>query len=133
MKAKTLLFLIIHLSVFNINAQSLSESLGAVKTNFHIFSDTKDLNVSDQFIIKRAEEESQTGVIYDGGYGYGYGYRITSYNVCYTKLLRSGASGRRRPPSPPAPGRKARCRACTPQKRRCIQPGTDGNQSVIQS
>jgi len=75
MKAKTLLFLIIQLSVFNSSAQSLSEALGAVKTNFQIFSDNKDLNVTDQFIIKRAESEHQRGSISDGGYGYGYGYQ----------------------------------------------------------
>ena len=75
MKAKTLLFLIIQLSVFNIDAQSLSESLGAVKTNFQIISDTKDLKVMDQFIIKRAEKKSYTRSFSEGGYGYGYGYQ----------------------------------------------------------
>lgn len=75
MKTRTLLFLFIQLSVFSINAQSLSESLGAVKTNFQIFSDNKDLNVTDQFIIKRAEKKSYTRAVYDGGYGYGYGYQ----------------------------------------------------------
>jgi hypothetical protein len=34
------------------NAQSLSEKLGAIHTNFKFYYDTVDLNVSDQFIIK---------------------------------------------------------------------------------
>lgn len=37
-------------------AQNLKESLGGIKTNFQIFSDTIDLKVSDQIIILEADQ-----------------------------------------------------------------------------
>ncbi|MBN2615795.1 MAG: hypothetical protein JXR71_08890 [Bacteroidales bacterium] len=42
------------------SAQSLTESLGTVKTHFKFYSDTTPLNVSEQFIIKRAGSYSVT-------------------------------------------------------------------------
>ena len=55
---------------YNIVAQSISESLGGVHTNFQIFSDSVDLNVSDQIIILRAEKGTYSGP--NAGFGYGY-------------------------------------------------------------
>jgi hypothetical protein len=54
MKRNTLIIIPIFLFLSgHLNAQSLSEKLGAVQTNFKFYSDTVDLNVSDQFIIKK--------------------------------------------------------------------------------
>lgn len=56
MKTKVVLFIVFQLLFINIlGAQSLKESLGGVKTNFQIYSDTVDLKASDQIIISRAE------------------------------------------------------------------------------
>jgi hypothetical protein len=54
-------------------AQNLKESLGGIKTNFQILSDTVDLKVSDQIIILKAEKKY--GANSDFGYGWGYGYQ----------------------------------------------------------
>ncbi|MCG6187007.1 hypothetical protein [Maribellus maritimus] len=77
MKVKMFLFTVIQLFVVHIYAQSLSESLGGVKTNFHFFSNNTDLNVTDQFIIKRAEKKASASTNYSfhSAYGYGYGYQ----------------------------------------------------------
>lgn len=53
---KRTIFIITVLFFFTglVNAQSLTDSLGAIKTHFKFYSDTTPLNVSQQFIIKRA-------------------------------------------------------------------------------
>jgi len=50
----------------NLNAQSLTESLGATKTNFKICSNTVDLETLNQIIVQSAEQK------YSSEYGYGY-------------------------------------------------------------
>lgn len=59
-----------------VSAQKLSESLGSIKTDFEFYSDTIDLEVHGQFIIKNA----------GGFYSYdmttgGYGMVYTSYHL----------------------------------------------------
>ena len=95
MKRKEILFIpILIISVGFVNAQDLSEKLGGVKTNFRFTSDTIDLNVSDQFIIKNAGAYNRTEEIYSGGYGYAAGYDsyhlefITNKNLSYEYFKR---------------------------------------------
>lgn len=85
------LFLLLQCIVFSCNAQSLTEELGGIKTNFQIVSDDEDLKVTDQFIIQRAEKKanhsSSTDINYSSasgysyGYGYGYGYGYQSFHL----------------------------------------------------
>ena len=53
---KKTIFIITVLIFFSglVNAQGLTESMGAIKTHFKFYSDTTPLDVSEQFIIKRA-------------------------------------------------------------------------------
>ena len=69
------LFLLLQCIVFSVNAQSITEALGGIKTNFQIVSDNVDLKVTDQFIIQRANKKYKKGWAGEGGYGYGYGYQ----------------------------------------------------------
>lgn len=67
------LLIVIQLFVVNaLEAQNLKESLGGIKTNFKIVSDTVDLRVSDQIIILRAEKKSSENSSFGTGWGYGY-------------------------------------------------------------
>jgi hypothetical protein len=66
-----LVFLVLAFSC-NLVSQPLSESLGGIKTNFQYFSDTVNLNVTDQILILRAEKRSHTNTVSGVGYGYGY-------------------------------------------------------------
>lgn len=77
MKAKVFLFIMFQLSLFNISAQNLEDVLGGVKTNFQLFSDTTNLNPTNQIIIQRAERKSYGD--YSFGTGWGYGYQ--SYHI----------------------------------------------------
>lgn len=85
MKTKMLLFAIFLLSVTAVHAQNLKESLGGVKTNFHFFSGTTDLKVTDQVIIQRAERKSYGDYI--NGYGWGYGYQSFHIEFITKELL----------------------------------------------
>ena len=72
MKAKLFLLIMFQLSLFNISAQNLENSLGGVKTNFQLFSDTTNLNPTNQIIIRRADKKSAGDVSFGTGWGYGY-------------------------------------------------------------
>lgn len=76
MKAKMLLlFLLLFLIVKPSQAQSLSESLGGIKTNFEFFSDSINLDVKKQFIIKNASMiKNADSYGLNSAYGYGGGY-----------------------------------------------------------
>ena len=68
---KVILLTTLQMFILNILcAQSLSESLGGIKTSFEVFSDTIDLKVNDQMIVLGAEKKTYTGD--SGGWGYGY-------------------------------------------------------------
>lgn len=68
------LFIFLFAIGFTLQAQTLSEKLGAVQTNFRFYSGETDLEVSHQFIIKNAGAYHRWATVYDGGYGYGAGY-----------------------------------------------------------
>jgi hypothetical protein len=73
MTNKAILLITIQLIVFNmLEAQNIRESLGGIKTNFQIFSDTIDLKVSDLTIILRAEKKTFEDAAFGTGWGYGY-------------------------------------------------------------
>lgn len=69
-------FIALLLLCYSIQAQPLSEKLGAVKTDFSFYSGDVDLEVSQQFIIKNAGSYNYTGTTFDAGYGYGAGYEV---------------------------------------------------------
>jgi hypothetical protein len=70
-KATFLIFL--QIFIFQIIcSQSISESLGGIKTKFEVFSDTIDLEVSDQIVILAAERRSYISGGDQAGWGYGY-------------------------------------------------------------
>ena len=70
---KLILFAVLQTFVLSVfMGQSLSESLGAIKTDFKLSSDTTDLNASDQIIVLGAEKRTYNSS--DGG-GWGYGYQ----------------------------------------------------------
>ncbi len=67
--------LLITAYIFSVNilgGQNLSESLGGIKTNFQIYSDTADLKVSDQIIVLRAEKRYSSDSNFGTGWGFGY-------------------------------------------------------------
>lgn len=69
------IFLLITLQFFAfqiICAQSISESLGGIKTDYKIFSDTIDLKVVDQLVVLAAERRSYISAGDQAGWGYGY-------------------------------------------------------------
>lgn len=72
MKKATFL-IILQIFIFQIIcAQSISESLGGIKTKFEVFSDTIDLKVSDQIVVLAAERRSYISAGDQAGWGYGY-------------------------------------------------------------
>ena len=64
-------------------AQSLTDLAGAIKTEFEITSLDKSLGVTDQCIIRRAEQVSGSdSYSYGDGVGYGmYGLGYESYHL----------------------------------------------------
>jgi hypothetical protein len=70
------LFLFLIVIGFALQAQTLSEKLGAVPTNFRFSSGKTDLEVNHQFIIKNAGSYYHWATVYEGGYGYGAGYEV---------------------------------------------------------
>lgn len=69
---KILLVIILQLFVFQIiSAQSISESLGGIKTNFKLFSVKIDLEVTEQILVSAAERRTYISPM-DAGWGYGY-------------------------------------------------------------
>lgn len=77
MKKLKTIFLIAALQIMSVgflSAQTLSEKLGAVKTEFIITSHGEELEVTNQVIAKRAERYYDWGRYDDSVYGYGYGY-----------------------------------------------------------
>lgn len=78
MKTRLVLFIAVQLFIINIlGAQNLKESLGGIKTNFQIYSDTVDLKASDQFIILRTEKKIHTDEV--GRFAWAYAYQ--SYHL----------------------------------------------------
>lgn len=73
MLKKGMLIITISLLVINtLAAQNLKDALGGLKTNFQIFSDSVNLDASDQIIILKADKKSYTDCQCGTGYGYGY-------------------------------------------------------------
>ena len=95
MKKKQLLTLaILILTAGLINGQSLSEKLGAVKTNFRFYSDTIALNVTDQFLLKNAGGYSSVSYSSDNSYAYAAGYESFHLEfVTYKPLTREILKG----------------------------------------
>jgi hypothetical protein len=81
------LFLFLIVIGFTLQAQTLSEKLGAVPTNFRFFSGETDLEVNHQFIIKNAGSYNYTGTTFDAGYGYGAGYEVFRLEFMTRKKL----------------------------------------------
>ena len=75
--------IIVNLISFNSNSQSLTEKLGGVKTDFVFISDSIEMDIIDQIILKRGVKDSNTsyGSYSDGAYGYGYGYGFETFHL----------------------------------------------------
>jgi hypothetical protein len=70
---KGIFIITMYLLVMNtLSAQNLKETLGGIKTNFQISSDSVNLNVGDQIIILKADKKFYTDCQCGTGYGYGY-------------------------------------------------------------
>lgn len=85
MKKNITILCIISLNLFLtsfLQAQSLSEKLGGVKTDYIITSHGVELEITNQLIVKRAERFYDWGGHNDGAYGYGYGYE--SFHLEFT-------------------------------------------------
>ena len=72
MKTKTLLLLLLCLSANGTRlwAQNLSEKMGAIPTQFEIFSDTFELSGDLQFLIKRDQPYVHSNFEYSYAYSY---------------------------------------------------------------
>ena len=77
-KIKITLLVIATLLCGSLSAQNISDALGAVKTSFEFYSDTTNLDVTSQFLIKRGatfkKSKTHKGRDYERDWGYGYGY-----------------------------------------------------------
>ena len=85
MKKLTAIICIISLNLLLggfLQAQSLAEKLGGVKTGFIISSHGVELEITNQVISKRAERFYDWGGHNDDAYGYGYGYE--SFHLEFT-------------------------------------------------
>lgn len=60
----------VNLISFESNAQSLTEKLGGVKTDFVFISDSLEMDIVDQAILKRGVRKYDS--YSDGAYGYGF-------------------------------------------------------------
>ena len=70
---KFIFVLALQLSVLlTLSAQSISESLGGIKTNFELSSVNTALEVTDQIIVLTAERLSYINAVGEAGWGYGY-------------------------------------------------------------
>ena len=58
----------------NIKSQSIINNFGGIETEYIIYSDTLDLEVEEQILIKRAVSNHKHYIQSESGYGYGYGY-----------------------------------------------------------
>ncbi len=72
MKVKSILLIVIQLTVLSLCAQDLKQSLGGIKTNFQFYSNTLNLEATDQIIIQRAERNTYSDSSFGTGWGYGY-------------------------------------------------------------
>jgi len=71
--SKLLAFCLFLFMVSNLHAQSLFEKLGGIKTDFIIISDSTELNIISQGIIKNSFYDSNYSTSENQSYGYGYG------------------------------------------------------------
>jgi hypothetical protein len=71
-----------------LNAQNLSQKLGSIKTDFKFYSDTIDLNVSNQFIIKNAGAFFSYNATSGSSYGFGAGYESYHLEFVTNKILK---------------------------------------------
>lgn len=71
--SKLLAFCLFVFLVSNLQSQSLFEKLGGIKTDFIIKSDSTELNIISQGIIKNSFYESDYSTSVNQSYGYGYG------------------------------------------------------------
>jgi len=84
MNIKAVFLILISFAIKGISdAQSVTEKLGGIKTNFSIYSDTIDLKTGNQVIILRAEKSAFSDDF--SGYGYGYGYQSYHLEFCSKK------------------------------------------------
>ena len=77
---------LILLSLFstNIFSQSLTEKLGGITTNFVFYSDSTELKVIDQAIIKRGVSNFKVKQNAQYSYGHGYGYGLQTFHLEFT-------------------------------------------------
>jgi hypothetical protein len=87
---KIKLFVIFSLLNGFVFAQDISSALGRIDTNFVFYSDSIDLEVSSQFIIKKAGtfhyEDSRTSDSDGWGYGFGYGGGYESHHLEFVTI-----------------------------------------------
>ena len=90
-------FLFLFLVSNGLLAQTLSEKLGGVATDFVIISGEDTLDIDKQIIIKRAKYKAKkdynTYETYEGGYGgygYGFGYGYQSFHLEFTSKQQVG-------------------------------------------
>lgn len=70
---KGILMITLYLLVINAaGAQNLKDALGGLKTNFQIYSDSVNLDVSDEIIVLKAARKFFSDCQCGTGYGYGY-------------------------------------------------------------
>ncbi len=74
MKFKLLILLFFSALCYNqtISAQNISEHFGGIKTSYQFFTDTTDLEVKTQFIIRNAGYTYEIGSEYTHSYGAGF-------------------------------------------------------------
>lgn len=81
-------------------SQSLIENLGGVKTDFQFTTDSVEIPIIEQAILRRGVSKYNSGIVSDGGYGYGYGLQtfhlefITEAKI--TERYRSGKRSNRK-------------------------------------
>lgn len=68
----------------NAQSQSLTEKLGGITTDFVFYSDSTELTIIDQAIIKRGVYNFKVKQNAQYSYGHGYGYGLQTFHLEFT-------------------------------------------------
>lgn len=74
----------------NTHTQTLIDKIGGVRTDFTITTDSLDMQVQSQAIVKRgvSDFEADWSGYWDGAYGIGYGYGLQTYHLEFSTDLK---------------------------------------------
>ena len=88
---KSFIALFVFLYPLFISAQSLTEKMGAISSEFEFYSDTTKLDIRSQILMKRALAKSSYSIEENASYGYAYAYTEWCLEFVSNSKIRSVA------------------------------------------